>query len=102
MKKKARAIRLYRCRLAFVTISALLAILAVAAVVQAQSGGGFNLTWNTIDGGGTLSTGGVYRLNGTIGQPDAQLTLAGGGFTLTGGFWSGIPGVSLYLPVIMR
>lgn len=50
----------------------------------------FDLTWNTIDGGGVNgSTGGVFELSGTIGQPDAGL-LSGGVFTLAGGFWSGI------------
>jgi hypothetical protein len=29
------------------------------------------LDWFTIDGGGGTSTGGVYAVSGTIGQPDA-------------------------------
>ena len=42
------------------------------AAVQAQSGGGYNLTWNSVDGGGaTFSSGGGYLLGGTAGQPDA-------------------------------
>ena len=68
----------------------------------AQSGGGYDLTWNTIDGGGGTSTGGAYTLNGTIGQPDAG-TLSGGAFTLNGGFWGGLTDLArLFLPVIMR
>ena len=60
-----------------------------AGEAAAQSGGGYDLTWNTIDGGGaTFATGGVYRLGGTIGQPDAG-TLTGGVFMLAGGFWAG-------------
>jgi len=36
----------------------------------AQSGGPFDLTWHTVDGGaGTFSTSGGYSLGGTIGQP---------------------------------
>ncbi len=47
------------------------------------------LDWSTIDGGGaTQTTGGIYRLSGTIGQPDAG-EAAGGAFTLRGGFWRG-------------
>ena len=38
----------------------------------AQSGGTYDLGWNTIDGGGaTFSSGGNYVLGGTVGQPDA-------------------------------
>lgn len=61
------------------------ALVAVAvAVTQA-----ITLHWYTIDGGGTvLSTGGAYELNGTIGQHDPG-EMAGGNFSLTGGFWYG-------------
>ena len=60
------------------------------AVALAQSGGGFDLTWSTIDGGGHMfSTGAGFELGGTIGQPDAQVppVMNGSGFELTGGFW---------------
>ena len=33
-----------------------------------------------------MSSGGAYSVSGTIGQPDAG-QLAGGGYTLSGGFW---------------
>ncbi len=77
--------------------------LAVVVGVSAQSGGGYDLTWNTIDGGGeTFSTGGGYRLGGTVGQPDAGL-LAGGGYSLLGGFWGGaVPPYQVYLPLVLR
>ena len=64
------------------------ATLLAAAPVSAQMGPNLDLTWNTLDSGGGVSTGGVFSLTGTIGQPDAG-TLAGGGFTLAGGFWAG-------------
>ena len=54
-----------------------------------QSGGEYDLSWSTIDGGGGTSTGGNYSLSGTIGQPDAG-TMTGGDYELTGGFWSGL------------
>lgn len=61
----------------------------LAGVAQGQSGGGYDLSWNTIDGGGaTFSTGGAYSLGGTIGQPDAG-QMAGGAYSLAGGFWRG-------------
>lgn len=46
----------------------------------------FSLDWHTIDGGGGTSTGGVFTVSGTIGQPDAG-AMSGGPFTLQGGFW---------------
>jgi len=51
--------------------------------------GQYSIDWFTIDGGGGgTSTGGVYSVSGTIGQPDAGLAMSGGNFSLTGGFWS--------------
>lgn len=64
----------------------ILATLAIAPC--AQSGGQFDLSWSTIDGGGGTSRGGQFQLSGTIGQPDAR-QLTGGRFRLEGGFWSG-------------
>ena len=65
-------------------------------------GGSYDLTWNSIDGGGAmLSTGGAYSLGGTIGQFDAG-TLSGGTYTLTGGFWVDFLGNKLNLPLILR
>jgi hypothetical protein len=54
--------------------------------------GQFSLDWSTIDGGGGTSTGGVYTVTGTIGQPDVG-TLIGGNYTLEGGFWGIIAAV---------
>ncbi len=51
------------------------------------SGQSYSIDWWTVDGGGGTSTGGVYAVSGTIGQPDAG-TMSGGNFTLHGGFWS--------------
>lgn len=44
------------------------------------------IDWHTIDGGGGSSTGGVYSVSGTIGQPDAG-KMSGGNYTIEGGFW---------------
>jgi len=54
-----------------------------AAAVRAQN---YSVDWFTVDGGGGTSSGGVYSLSGTIGQPDAG-KLSGGTYTLDGGFW---------------
>jgi hypothetical protein len=58
----------------------------LANPIHAQSGGRFELSWSTIDGGGGRSSGGQFTLHGTIGQPDAGV-LTGGNFKLEGGFW---------------
>jgi hypothetical protein len=50
----------------------------------------YEINWHTIDGGGGTSTGGPYRLSGTIGQPDAGYS-EGGSYELLGGFWPGGP-----------
>jgi len=47
----------------------------------------YAIDWSTIDGGGGTSTGGVYAVSGTIGQPDAG-TMNGGNYTVIGGFWA--------------
>jgi hypothetical protein len=47
----------------------------------------YSISWHTIDGGGGVSGGGSFGLRGTIGQSDAG-AMAGGGFSLNGGFWS--------------
>jgi hypothetical protein len=52
----------------------------------------YSIDWMTIDGGGGTSTGGVYSVSGTIGQPDAG-TMSGGTYTLDGGFWGIIAAV---------
>ena len=93
-------------RLRFAFHASLLAALLLTASIPgalAQSGGGYDLTWSTIDGGGyTFSTGGSYSLGGTVGQPDAG-ALSGGGYTLGGGFWGGgAAQPRIYLPLVLR
>ena len=68
----------------------------------AQSGGGYDLSWSTLDGGGGQSSAGHYTLDGTIGQPDAG-ALTGGVYALTGGFWGGAAAqYRIYLPLVLR
>ena len=73
-----------------------LAITLAPGALHAQS---YSIDWFTIEGGGGTSTGGVYAVTGTIGQPDAGAVLSGGNYTLQGGFWSiqavHIPGAPL-------
>ena len=48
----------------------------------------YSIDWHTIDGGGGTSTGGVYSVSGTIGQPDAGGPMTNGQYSVTGGFWA--------------
>jgi hypothetical protein len=81
-----------------------LSMLVLCTSALAQSGGPYELTWSTVDGGGeTFSIGGDYSLGGTAGQPDAGV-LEGGDYTLAGGFWAGVSPVQyrIYLPLLVR
>ena len=70
-------------------LGGLAAMLLVTSLALAQSGGGYDLSWATVDGGGyTFSSGGDYQLGGTTGQHDAGCT-SGGDYVLCGGFWPG-------------
>jgi hypothetical protein len=82
---------IHTMKLNLITSCALGALIlpALTTTTRAQSGGQFDLSWSTVDGGGGTSVGGQFSLTGTIGQPDAGVaTLTGGQFSLTGGFWS--------------
>ena len=63
---------------------AALLLVTSALLASAQN---YALDWYSMDGGGGSSTGGVYAVQGTIGQPDTG-QLSGGQYTLSGGFWS--------------
>ncbi len=64
----------------------LAALFILPAAFCLRAGGQYSLDWSTADGGGGTSTGGVYAVSGTIGQPDAG-RMSAGNFSLTGGFW---------------
>ena len=93
--KKGRAMRLSRNTTPTpIPAAKVLACLALSLLAwtptsaNAQVGGPFDLSWNSIDCGGASaaapSTGGIYEVSGVIGQPDAG-SLAGGIFDVAGG-----------------
>jgi uncharacterized membrane protein len=104
-KLALRALKSRRIILIALALVALLASLSVSnATTWAQSGGTYDLTWNTLDGGGaTFSAGGTYELGGTIGQADAG-TMSGGQYALGGGFWGFLfpDSIKQYLPMIFK
>lgn len=77
--------------------------LIAAAPGLAQTGGGYDFSWNSVDGGGvTFASGNGYELGATIGQADAQ-SMGGNGYALSGGFWAGIPpNYRAFVPIALK
>lgn len=68
-----------------------LSLLALLAAGGLTAHAQYTIHWSKIAGGGGLnSTGGVFAVSGTIGQPDASGALTGGVYSVTGGFWPGV------------
>jgi hypothetical protein len=67
-----------------IRLGLLIALMWLPGQCLAQS---YAINWSTVDGGGGTSTGGVYAVTGTIGQPDAGGPMTNGVYSLTGGFW---------------
>lgn len=81
--------RLRRPLLWILALAVLLMAIAYTGA-SAQTGGGYTLSWWTVDTGGqqaALGSGG-YTLDSTAGQPDASpIVSTGGRYTLQSGFW---------------
>ena len=67
---------------------AILALCLLTSVLCPPAFAQYSIDWHTIDGGGGTSTGGVYSVSGTIGQPDAVGPMTNGQYSVTGGFWA--------------
>jgi hypothetical protein len=81
-----------------------LALLLPLPAARSRADDGYELAWFTVDGGGGRSSGGAYALSGTIGQFDAGAQVAGGEYSLVGGFWAGTTRrlYPLHLPLVLR
>lgn len=67
--------------------------LCLALAAPAQTGDGYDLTWNTVDGGGGASTDGQLTVEGTAGQADAATASpTDGTYAVVGGFWVAFAG----------
>jgi hypothetical protein len=92
----------------FLTIVLILASVTAVSVALAQSGP-LEISWYTIDEGGTTASyGGDFSTSATMGQVDAG-TSSGGIYAVQGGFWgvrSAVPPApgdyQVYLPLIRR
>jgi hypothetical protein len=82
-------------------------LLSSFTLVFGQSGGGYDLSWHTIAGGGGTSSGGNYTAASTIGQPAAGHS-SGGTFEVSSGFWAAFPpqtgavSYTVYLPGVLH
>lgn len=48
----------------------------------------YSIAKHAVDGGGGKSTGVVYSVSGTVGQPEASVTMASAHYSAAGGFWA--------------
>jgi hypothetical protein len=73
-------------------------VLSAAFVFPGSLHAQYSINWYSIGGGGGSSSGtsgtNTYKVSGTIGQP-ATATLSGGGYSITGGFWSIVAAVQI-------
>ena len=67
-----------------IRFSLIVALTVICGAVRAQ----LAIDWFSIDGGGGTSTGGVYSVSGTIGQPDPGTPMTNGQYSIIGGFWA--------------
>ncbi len=95
-------------RLILSCLVTLILALVISGLAQAQTGGGYDLTWGTVAGGGatgSANTPGSFNLNDTIGQASTGAA-TGAGYTLTSGLWSTIASVAttyhVFLPVLLN
>ena len=87
MKTKSSFARHFTPRDTAIVLPGMLSALLLAGA-SALGQTNYAIDWWTTDGGGGTSTGGIYSVTGTIGQPDAGGPMTGGQYSVTGGFWS--------------
>jgi len=83
----------------------LLAGLALATTVWAQTSPNYDLSWHVVAGGGLKSSSSAHVVQGTVGQ--FAIGSGASTHTLGAGYWYGIPratgvGYDVYLPIVLR
>ena len=80
-----------------------LAVALVGSVVSAQTGDGFDLSWNVMGGGGAGGplTGDGFSLRSTIGQTAIGM-FSDSTYWVGNGYWYGVGQYRVYLPLVMR
>jgi len=62
-------------------------VLPLTFCLRAAGDESYTIDWYTMAGGGGTSTSALFQISDTIGQADADTTMTGGGYSLTGGYW---------------
>jgi len=78
----------------------LLVGLSTSQAARSSPAAHYALDWHAIHAGGD-SSGGAYRIAGSIGQASDSL-LSGGDYQVIGGFWVQPLVIQLYLPIVSR
>jgi hypothetical protein len=74
----------------------------VVSIGVAQTGSGYNLSWNVVGGGGSQGmTGSNYSLDSTAGQNVIAIS-SGSGRDLPQGFWSFLTQIRQFVPLIAK
>jgi hypothetical protein len=99
MKRLIRPARVENLRRAGKVILPLTALLLLAGVALASNG--YEIIPQVFGGGGGHSEAGGYALDASVGQAVAGVT-SSGAYELCSGFWCGLGGYRVFLPVVMR
>jgi hypothetical protein len=91
-----------RWKIIAVLLAMVLAVVLVGSAVFAQTGDGFDLSWNVMGGGGAEGplAGSGFSLRGTIGQT-AIGTFSDPKYRVGNGYWYGIGQYYIYFPLVM-
>ena len=75
---------------AYLTVLAVLLVGVFSMLTLSQSGGTFVIEKSVIAGGGGTAAGGIFSLDGTIGESFAGTSSSGGVFSVNSGFWASL------------
>jgi hypothetical protein len=94
MKKMSRIFSIpNKSKIVLALVLVMLLSLALVVVASAQTGDGFDLSWNVLGaGGGKSSLGNAYELTGTLGQTAVSAS-SGSNNVQSHGFWQDMIGV---------
>lgn len=73
-------------RTIWITLTLVLLLVSLA-MASAAPQAIYGLPWYTMDAGGGAISGGVYRMNATIGQAEDGKMVSGGNYRLYSGYW---------------
>jgi len=96
---KCQKMRSLKARLALGLVLLCLVLVTGPAVAGPIT---YTIDKNVVSNGGGAASGGAFTLNGTVGQGADMIPMSGGTFTLSGGYWTGMPSVLEYFPAVKK